>query len=87
MVQQLAFSDCLLLDLLSLLEDFGAAVDVDVGRRQVGQALVVTVVVVLIDEGTDLPFQVAGQEVVWKARLQPEFAVDYRAENLFPFDH
>ena len=66
---QAAFSDCLFLDLLSHLQDFGAATEVDVGGRQVGQALMVAVVVVVVDEGTDLPFQVAGQEVLLQQNL------------------
>lgn len=41
-----AFLDCLLLDLLSLLQDSRAAPEVDVGRCQVGQAFVIPVVVV-----------------------------------------
>ena len=39
---------------------------IDVVRCQVVQALVVAVVVVVIDEGADLAFQVAGQEVVFQ---------------------
>ena len=34
--------------------------EVDVGGRDVIEALVVSVVVVMIDEGTDLAFEVAG---------------------------
>ncbi len=60
---QPAFSDCLFLDLLSHLQDFRASSVVDVGGRQIAQALVVAMVVVVIDEGADLAFQVAGQEV------------------------
>ena len=50
---QPTFPDCLLLDLLSRLQDLGSATVVDVGGRQVGQALVVAMVVVVIDEGPD----------------------------------
>ena len=39
---------------------------IDVGGCQVVQALVVAVVVVVIDEGTDLAFQVAEQELVFQ---------------------
>ena len=53
---QPAFSDCLLLDLLFHLQDVRAAPVIDVGRGQVVQALVVAVVVVVFDEGADLPF-------------------------------
>ena len=62
---QPAFSDCLFLDLLSHLQDFRASSVLDVGGRQITQALVVAVVVVVIDEGADLALQVAGQEVVF----------------------
>ena len=65
MMLQPAFSDCLFLDLLSHLQDFGTAAEVDVCRRQVGQALVVAMVVVVIDEGGDLSFEVSGQVVVF----------------------
>jgi len=65
-VLQPAFLDGLFLDLLSHLQDLRAATVVDVGGRQVVQALVVTMVVVVIDEGTDLVFQVPGQEVVFQ---------------------
>ncbi len=63
---QPAFSDCLFLDLLSHLQDLRAAALIDVGGCQVGEALVVSMVVVMLDEGVDLPFQVAGQEVVFE---------------------
>jgi len=56
-VLQPAFSDCLFLDLLSQLQDLRSATVVDVGRRQVCQALVIAVVVVVVHEGADLPFQ------------------------------
>ena len=61
---QAAFSDCLFLDLLSHFQDLCASPVIDVGGRQVVQALVVTMVVVMVDESADLPFQIAGQEVV-----------------------
>ena len=75
---QPAFSDCLFLDLLSHLQDIRAAAVVDVGGCQIGQALVGSMVVVVIDEGADLPFKVAGQEIVFQEnpvlhRLVPAF--------------
>ncbi len=64
---QAAFSDGLSLDLLSHFQDSRAAAVIDVGGCQVVQALVVSMVVVVIDDGSDLPFQIAGQVVVfWK---------------------
>jgi len=53
-------------DLLSLFQDFLIAPKVDVSGRQVAQALVVALVIVIVDEGLDLPLQVAGQEVMLK---------------------
>ena len=63
-MQQAAFSDCLFLDLLSHFQDLGSTSVVDIGGRQVAQAFVVSMVVVVADEGADLPFQVAREEVV-----------------------
>lgn len=40
--------------------------EVDVSGRDVVQALMVTMVVVVIDEGLDLGFEIAGQEVVFQ---------------------
>ena len=54
------------LDLLSLFQDLLIAPEVDIGGRQVSDALVVTPVVVMIDEGGNLPFQVARQEVMFE---------------------
>ncbi len=75
---QPAFSDCLCFDLLSHFQDICAAAVVDIGGGQVVQAFVVAMVVVVIDEGADLAFQVAGQEVVFQEnpvlhRLVPAF--------------
>ena len=49
---QAAFSDCLFLDLLSHLQDLCASSVIDVGGRQIVQALVVTMVVVVHDPGS-----------------------------------
>ena len=53
-------------DLLSLFQDLLIAPEVDIGGRQVSEALVVALVVVMVDEGGDLPFQVARQEVMFE---------------------
>lgn len=63
---QAAFSECLFLDLLSYLQDLRAATVINIGGRQVADTLVVSVVVVVVDECVDLPFQVTGQEVVFQ---------------------
>ena len=70
-------------DLLSLFQDLLCAPKVDVGGRQVAQALVVPVVVVVFDEGFDLGFEIAGQEVVLQQdavlhRLMPAFDLALR---------
>ena len=57
---QAALSDRLFLDLFPFSENGFIAAKVDVGGCDVVQALVVSVVVVIFDEATDLTFQVAG---------------------------
>lgn len=44
------------LDLFAFSEDSFSPVEVDISRRDVFQALVEVTVVVVIDEGVDLPF-------------------------------
>lgn len=63
---QAALPDGLLLDLLSRFQDLRAAAMVDVGGREVAEALVVAAGVVVIDEGADLAFEVSRQEVVFQ---------------------
>ena len=58
--------DGLALDALALFDDGCCPAEVGVGRCHVGQALVVTLVVVVLDEGLDVGFEVAGQEVVFQ---------------------
>ena len=77
---QPAFSDCLFLDFLSHLQDLRVAALIDVGECQVGEALMVSMVLVTVDEGVDLPFQVAGQEVVFE-----EHAVFHGVMSAFDF--
>lgn len=52
-------------DLLSLFQDLLIAPEVDIGGRQVAEALVVALVIVVVDEGFDLGFEVTWQEVVF----------------------
>ena len=47
-------------DLFSLFDDGGVASKVGVGWSYVADALVVALVVVVIDEGADLVFEIAG---------------------------
>ena len=63
---QSAFADCLSLDLLSQFQDFGSTTVIDISRGQIAEALVVATVIVVIDEGANLRFEGARQEVVFQ---------------------
>ena len=58
--------DGLLFDPFSLSQDGLAAPEVDISRGEVLQALVVSSVVVVLDEGVDLLPEIAGQVVVFQ---------------------
>lgn len=51
------------LDAFSLGEDCLGPAEVDVGRGQIVDALMIADVVVVFDEGVNLPFEIAGQVV------------------------
>ena len=53
-------------DPFSLFDDGGVASKVGVGWSYVADALVVALVVVVIDEGPDLVFEIAGQIIIFK---------------------
>ena len=53
-------------DPFSLFQDGLAAPEVDIGRGEVLQALVVSSVVVMLDEGVDLLPEIAGQVVFFQ---------------------
>lgn len=55
-----------LFDLFALFQDVLATSEVDIGRSEITKALMIAPVVVMVDEGLDLVFQVPGQEVVLK---------------------
>ena len=55
-VHQAAIDDCLSFDPFSFDQNGLAAADVDVGRRQIADALVIAPVIVASDEGLDLGF-------------------------------
>ena len=61
---QAALLDCPFLDLFPFSENGFVASEVDVCGCDVVQALVVTLIVVIRDEGPDLALKVAGQIVV-----------------------
>src|SRR3954466_782979 len=64
MVQAPQF-DGLSLDPLSLQNGL-AAPEVDVGGREIVEALVIAPMIVVLDEGCDLGFEIAWQEVVFE---------------------
>lgn len=63
-VIQASALDGLSFDPFSFQQDGVASAEVDVGWCQIADGLVVTLVVVVVDEGLDLSLQVAGQLVV-----------------------
>src|SRR4051794_29745916 len=64
LMAQATVSDGHFLDLFSPFDDVGVAAEVDVGRRQIAEALMVAPVVVVTDEGFELLLEMAWQEVV-----------------------
>jgi hypothetical protein len=65
-VVQAPIFDGLSFDPFALLDDGLRSAEVDIGRRDVVQALVVALMVVVLDERFDLSFEIAGQEVVFQ---------------------
>ena len=63
MLQSSSF-DGLSLDPFALKQDGLAASEVDVGGREVLQALVIATMIVVLDEAADVGFEIAGQVVV-----------------------
>jgi hypothetical protein len=63
---QASLLDGLALDPFAFGEDGLPAPEVDVGGRQVAEALVIPGMIVVLDEGGDLPFEFAGQIVVFQ---------------------
>jgi hypothetical protein len=63
-VESTAIGDGLLFDLASHGEDALATPEVDIGRRQIVQALVIAAVIVVLDKGGDSALQVTRQIIV-----------------------
>ena len=93
---QAAILDCLFLDLFPFSENVFVTSEIDVCRSDVVQALVIAVVVVVIDEDTDLLLQIAWQVVVFQENavlhcLVPTFdlalslRMEWSATNVFHF--
>ena len=63
-VHQASVLNGLSFDPFSFQQNGVAASEVDIGRCQIADGLVVTLVVVVIDEGVDLSLEIAGQIVI-----------------------
>ena len=63
-VQQAAIADCLSFDRFAFNQNGLATSEIDVGGRQVADALVISQVIVVGDEGGDLGFEIARQVIV-----------------------
>ena len=61
---QATFFDCVAFDPLAFQQDGLTAPEVDVGRGEIVDALVIALVVVVRDECIDLSFEIAGQIIV-----------------------
>ena len=56
--------ECFSFDPFPFQQDGLATAEVDIGGREVFQALVVSAMIVMADEGVDLSFEIAGQIIV-----------------------
>ena len=80
---QAALFDRVSFDPFAFEQDGLAASEVDVGRGEIVEALVVSAVIVMLDEGRDLGFEVLLEEVVFEQdavlqRLMPAFDLALR---------
>ena len=66
LVVQAALSDSVSFDPFTFEQDGLAASEVDVGRSEIVEALVVSAMIVVLDEGRDLGFEVFLEEVVFQ---------------------
>ena len=65
-MKQASLFDSFAFDPFPFQHDDVAAPEVDVGRGEIADALVVAAVVVVIDERRDLPLEIARQEVIFE---------------------
>ena len=82
---QATVCECLALDPFAFEEDGLSPPEVDVSRGEIAQALVIAGMVVMVDEGRDLAFEIAGQVIMLEQdavleRLMPalDFALGLR---------
>ena len=67
---QATVCDCLAFDPFAFEEDCLSPSEVDVSRREIGQALVIAGMVVVLDEGRDLAVEIAGQVIMLEDRMR-----------------
>jgi len=63
---QAALLDCQFFDLFPFFDDGFITPKIDVGGCDIVEALVISLIVVVLDEGPDLAFKIAGQVVVFQ---------------------
>ena len=63
---QTALSDCVLFDPVAFQQDGLALAEVDVGWGEIVEALLVSAMIVMLDEGRNLGFEVLLEEVVFQ---------------------
>jgi len=63
-VLQAPILECAAFDPFSLFEDSRASAKIDVGGREVVEALVITLMVIVLDERLDLGVEIAWEEVI-----------------------
>ena len=65
-MEQATVLDCQFLDFLPPFDDGSVPSEVDIGGGQVTDAFVVSAIVVVIDEGADLAFEITRQVIVFQ---------------------
>jgi hypothetical protein len=66
LVLQASILDCEVLDPFSFTQDLRSAPEVDISRRKIVQAFVVTAVITVVDETADLGLKLAWKIVVFQ---------------------
>ena len=61
---QAPIGDCVAFDAFAFAADALCASKIDVSRREIVQALVIAGIVVMLDEGRDLAFEIAGEVIL-----------------------
>ena len=72
-------------DPFSPFDDGGVAAEVGIGGRDVAEALVVAVVVIVIEKSADLAFKVSGQKIIFQQDAVFQGLVVNRRPKLTPY--